>query len=241
MSSTHRGHTATLLADERILVVGGTSANTQLATADIYDPAVNNWTAAPNMSLARNGHTATLMKNGKVLVAGGQNYNEQAGYAKSCEIFDPQSDTWSAASNMADRRGYHRDVLLPNGDVMVISGYWVGTCERYNPANNTWSTTARMASSRFNFTANVLTDGKVVLTGGYDGGGAMASVEEYDPMQNSWLALPRLITGRSSHASVVLNDGKLMVIGGHGQNYLATAEHLVPPPLPQTITFNSIP
>ena len=70
MTTARYGHTATLLPDGRVLVVGGYNANS-LTSAELYNPALNSWSAAENLTVARNYHTATLLPNGRVLVAGG--------------------------------------------------------------------------------------------------------------------------------------------------------------------------
>ena len=60
-------HTATLLDDGTVLVIGGGST---LATAEIYDPATGTWSAAGNLGEGRVLHTATLLGDGRVLVTG---------------------------------------------------------------------------------------------------------------------------------------------------------------------------
>jgi hypothetical protein len=64
---------ATLLADGRVLVAGGSNATGASASAELYDPGTRTWSAAQKMGLARAGQTATLLPGGQVLVAGGQN------------------------------------------------------------------------------------------------------------------------------------------------------------------------
>src|SRR5690349_8632454 len=67
MSIARAGHTATLLPDGRVLVVGG---NYAITTSEIYDPLLNTWKTAGNLGTTRIGHTATLLSNGQVLVVG---------------------------------------------------------------------------------------------------------------------------------------------------------------------------
>src|SRR5882762_4985383 len=65
-------HTATLLADNRVLLVGGqTSWGVITNSAELYNPVNGTFTAAGNLSVARLGHTATLLADGRVLIAGG--------------------------------------------------------------------------------------------------------------------------------------------------------------------------
>jgi hypothetical protein len=76
------GWTATLLADGRVLVVGGfTGGNETRASAELYDPGTRTWTATASLGLARADHTATLLPDGSVLVAGGG--------TASAELYDP--------------------------------------------------------------------------------------------------------------------------------------------------------
>jgi hypothetical protein len=60
-------HTGTLLPDGRVLLAGGD----RLGEAILYDPSLNAFTPAANMSNYRRGHTATLLPDGTVLIAGG--------------------------------------------------------------------------------------------------------------------------------------------------------------------------
>jgi hypothetical protein len=66
-----QGHSATLLRDGRVLVVGGMGEVGPEPTARIYDPAHDSWSAAWLPAIVRSGHTATLLPDGKVLVLGG--------------------------------------------------------------------------------------------------------------------------------------------------------------------------
>src|SRR5262249_7044591 len=74
LTTARFAQTATLLANGKVLVVGGTSdGTTALSSAELYDPGTNTWSAAGSLGTARDGHTATLLANGKVLVTGGRN------------------------------------------------------------------------------------------------------------------------------------------------------------------------
>jgi len=70
------GPTATLLNDGRVLLAGGWVRDqlyypyVSIDTAELYDPASGQFTAAGKMTMPRSSHTATLLSNGTVLLAG---------------------------------------------------------------------------------------------------------------------------------------------------------------------------
>ncbi len=71
LATARHSQTATLLPSGKLLVAGGASDSSYLASAELYDPASGTWTATGSLVTARYDHTATLLPNGKVLVAGG--------------------------------------------------------------------------------------------------------------------------------------------------------------------------
>jgi WD40 repeat protein len=90
MAEGRTGHTATLLPDGTVLVVGGlSSSDGTLASAERYDPGSGTWTATGSMAEGRTGHTATLLPDGTVLVAGGLSSSGSA--LASAELYDPRS------------------------------------------------------------------------------------------------------------------------------------------------------
>ena len=87
------GHTATLLADGRVLVAGGWLNEHQVhRTAELFDPTPGLWTAAADMLWTRADHAAVLLPDGDVLVMGGE--LSLAGIP-FVECYDPATDTWT--------------------------------------------------------------------------------------------------------------------------------------------------
>ena len=82
-------HTATLLADGRVMLAGGTdtgAANTT-DTVEIYDPRRNTWTFACKLTGPRYAHNATLLADGvRILISGGTKLNSPL---FSAEIYTP--------------------------------------------------------------------------------------------------------------------------------------------------------
>ena len=98
MAGTRTNHTATLLQNGKVLVVGG-SGVTALASAELYDPATATWSATASMATARFYHTATLLSNGKVLVAAGSN----GAYQSSAELLRSGHGDLVGRGNLVER------------------------------------------------------------------------------------------------------------------------------------------
>ena len=134
-------HTATLLADGRVLLAGGRGnayGENPLSSAELYDPASSTWTAVGRLNWSRESHTATLLRNGKVLVAGG--IGDCRGHS-SAELFDPTDGTWTPTGYMSNERWHHTATLLPDGKVLVAGGGYDASSELYDPATGEWTAT----------------------------------------------------------------------------------------------------
>ena len=114
-------HTATLLNNGSLLVVGGFDANGKaIASAEIWDPALKVWLDAPPLKIARYGHSATLLDDGRVMIAGGIGAHGQA--IGSVEIRDPATGAWSPGRPLLLPLYGHAATLLTDGDVLIAGG-----------------------------------------------------------------------------------------------------------------------
>jgi N-acetylneuraminic acid mutarotase len=227
-------HTATLLANGKVLVVGGrrevvgSRTYVTTGTADLYDPATGLWSATGSLNTPRSDHIAVRLNNGKVLVAGGAGEWTSTPYLRtvltSAEIYDPDTGTWSASGNLNLPRRDHLATLLTDGRVLVTGGSDIGslnfggalnTAELYDPATGAWKPTGTMNSPRILHTATLLPGGGVLVVGGIKtAGGFSQSAELYDPATGSWTATDDLITPRVFHTATLLHNGKVLVTGG---------------------------
>jgi hypothetical protein len=102
----------------------------QMATAEVYDPVARTFTPVGNMTKGRSGHTATLLPDGRVLIAGGDAAIPWVGKGApitspipgSAELYDAATQTFAATASMVTGRTSHNAILLPNRKVLIAGG-----------------------------------------------------------------------------------------------------------------------
>jgi hypothetical protein len=226
MTLGRSGHTATLLKNGKVLIVGGwTGRDASRRTAEIYDPPTGTFTPTGNLAVERSGNTATLLPDGKVLVIGGVDRSENS--LGSAEIYDPETGSFSLTGAMSEPRGQHTATILKNGKVLVAGGgsgdYPSQTvyrsAELYDPATGKFTPTGQMTEYRHKHAAILLPSGKVLVAGGSDNRdwhGEYSSAEIYDPVSGTFRPTGAMSTSRFKmpEAVVLLNNGKVLIAGG---------------------------
>ena len=238
MSVPRANHTATLLADGRILVTGGlNSFGRGVAGAEIYNPATNSWSTAGRMREARYHHTATLLPNRRVLVAGGHQLTGEGSTValSSAELYDPATNSWLPAPRMRVPRDNHTATSLPGGRVLVTGGGtrtagFVRGAESYDWAANRWSGAGRLHEPRAFHAAALLPGGSVVAVGGFDDCGALAGAEVFSPRAGRWRRTRSLRTPRGQLSATAFPDGQVIAAGGStiGGSILSNSDLFVP-------------
>jgi hypothetical protein len=226
MTTTREDHTATLLADGRVLIAGGNDAGAHgVASAELYDPKTGKFTPTGSMTRARGFHTATLLSDGRVLIVGGDfgTSSFDGPFIASAEIYDPKTGKFTATGSMTHGRAWHTATLLADGRVLIAGGEEARTdltsAELYDPKTGKFTPTGSMADGRIYHTATLLADGRVLVAGGgsdYTNLRFLASAEIYDPKTAKFTPTGSMADARTYQAATLLADVRVLVTGGYG-------------------------
>ncbi len=124
MSVARYADAAALLPDGRVLAAGGWSLTTatdpSLASAEIYDPASNAWSATGSMTDARGSLAMAALPDGRVLAVAGVDPTYQV--LASTEVYDSILGTWQATGRLPVALERPAMQVLPDGRVLVAGG-----------------------------------------------------------------------------------------------------------------------
>ena len=216
MLEPRSGHTATLLADGKVLIVGGMRRNQDFyRSAELYDPATGKFQATGEMSIGRVGQIAVLLRSGRVLIAGGWIGH---GCTDEAELYDPATGKFMVIARMTGKRGRPSATLLRDGNVLlaggeVVDNESVASAEVFDSRTLTFHATGSMHHARISHTATLLSDGRVLVAGGY-AGAVSSSAEVYDPKTGAFTETGDLNVARCKHTAGLLPDGRVLIAGG---------------------------
>lgn len=208
MTEPSDGHTATLLENGKVLIVGAQFAN-------LYDPASGQFTPTAGQPLyvdawqggGRFLHAAIRLHDGKVLIVGGGNIfagldlqpDLPAPYTIYAELYDPAADAFTQTGSMVTERYDFQPVLLSDGRVLIAGGQ--GCC-----------------------VAIPLAGGGMMLSDS-----TLASAEIYDPTTGTFELIgdpdnPARLNAPRGQANVApLADGRFLFAGGLAYELSPTA------------------
>ena len=121
MSTQRSGHSATVMLDGRVLIVGGNNGSADLASAEIFDPVTGTIAAvASSLTTPRQGHLAFLLPNNNtVLIVGGTSAGAPLA---SAEVFTPWLGTFAATGSLSTARSFSAGSPMKQDGLLVVAG-----------------------------------------------------------------------------------------------------------------------
>lgn len=197
------GHSATLMADGRVLVTGGKIGpylgRRFATTAEIFDPAAGTWSAASPLLAPRTNHAAVGLADGRVLVVGGYDANN---IAKTAELYDPACDKWTSMTAGNQLYSSPSLALLADGRALALTysayptevksgtelrGSILG--DMFDPAKGTWAAIVAAEDAGESDIRIQLVDNKLERCAGVIIGFSQSRPVQchvYDPATNRW-------------------------------------------------------
>ncbi|MBI2932299.1 MAG: protein kinase [Planctomycetes bacterium] len=236
MSSGRAYHSAVLLADGRVLVIGGATTTTfytadgvisgvsgATASCDLYVASTNSFAPADKMKSFRKWFGAIRLEDNTVLVAGG--LLKQAAATEACEIYtaDSGAGRWRPAAPLTGPRGMMALVGLPDGRVVRVAGNagsgGATDCEIFSEGK--WFSAAQTPEMRDCFSLSTdLIDRRegIIIQAGGNCNGPTDKVHRYSSATGTWTGPrqgePSMRMKREFAVGVRIEDGKMLVVGG---------------------------
>lgn len=233
-------HTATLLSDGRVLVIGGEAHGSSgisgaLASAEIYDPATRTFTPAGNLQVPRLGHCAVELPDGTVVVLGGWTLvNGNGTVISQVEAWNPATMTFTVLGSTLSPHPGGQAFLRQDGRIQMVGGYDSSAgvtsdtyrTEIFDPASGNSRYDFALTDVEDNATLIPLDASHFMLLGGENGLGgwhqldtaALYATDGSLPNPSAGGRLPYPFT---AGAGVNLPGGKVVVAGG--QSYAVPA------------------
>jgi hypothetical protein len=214
-------HTATLLADGRVLITGGSIQAPQFGTmptntAEIYDPATGSFSPITPMIYDHACQQALLLNSGQVLVVGGSDANSAG--AGLPELFNPRTASFSPAGSFsvptANTCAGAVATVLTDGKVLLVSEG--GTGQIYDPTTQTFTPTAGGVGGGYNDglpMVTLLADGAVLVAGGYEDSGVIKVAFTFDETSGLFTRTGNMSTGYDASTATLLTDGSVLLAG----------------------------
>lgn len=203
LSPRRERHSATLLPDDHVLVVGGAPGSE--SPAELWDE--NAFRDVGKPRLERSGHLGLLRSDGRVIVVFGDNA------VRETDIWDPSSETWSTGERIPEYYGENLQVAPLGGDKYLVATSGGEHAKEWDIVSNSWrDVTTELRIPTFGRSA-LIGDGKMLI-------GAMV----YDVLGDKVAAADEPLETTQYRAA--LSDRRVLDIGYTGRTsiWLADAE-----------------
>ena len=211
-----------VLTNGDVLIAGGDGwdSSTQQftpaqATAEVWSPLNDTFTATGVMNVARQVFTVTTLPNGEALAVGGSAAQDSGSGSATAELYDPMTNGWTPTGSMAAGRLGQTATLLPDCRVLIVGDNAIAVTYDYVTGTFT-AAGSEGAIQRSYQTATLLADGEVLIAGGVDlGNTPLNTASVWDPATGTFTPTANNMSDAHSQGFAVrLSDGRVAVGGG---------------------------
>jgi N-acetylneuraminic acid mutarotase len=194
---TPRADLCANMVNDKIYLIGGkrysstTPFYNETNINEVYDPVNDSWSTKTPIPMPVQGY-ASAVANDKIYIMGGSLESlslENSRITGANQVYDPQTDRWSLASNLLNVDSYGAaaatEGFMAPARIYCIGGFSAGEfsqqAQAYYPANNSWSIVDSMPTPRAYLGVAVVKD-VLYAIGGFDGQNWLDVNEQYKPV-----------------------------------------------------------
>lgn len=197
MSQARVNHSAVRMPSGRVLAVGGRlwGALTDLATAELFDPATDTWSPAATATHPHADHDTALLPDGRAVIFDGD-----------LTAYDENTDQWSVLADLSN--GHTGPPIIPLADGrLLVAGGGTKLADIYDPIADQWTPAAPLLASRIYHKAVRLLSGHVLVVDH-----TIPYGEVYDPEHDTWTQVPNYPVVHGVTNPVLLPDGRALFV-----------------------------
>ena len=230
MHNSHQGHTATLLPNGKVLIVGDLYKRRK---AELYDPQIMRFEQIGNTKYDHYDGKAILLNDGKVLLLD-----------KSIEIYDPKTNKFFKKIKEFNKTRYNA-TLLKDGRVIIVGGIQEYKPKSkssnglesakeiyiYDPNKNKLILAGKMQEARQSPGIATLTNGTVLIVGGskkvipdktlegiFSYNNPTNTAEIFNPKTFKSIKIISMHISRQQPTLTLLHNGEVLILGGNQEN-----------------------
>lgn len=235
MAEARNGHTATLLADGSVLVVGGArEQRVDLSAVERFDPKSGRFELLSPLIVPRAQHVAVRLGDGSVVVLGGRTRAAGSGapvvsvsLAVSPVVLDaveqwlPATLTWHLLPPLTE--GRQRSAAVVVGGALVVIGGQTATSSTnlvegwtpWTPPTTSWRSWPSLSMGLAAHSATALPSGDVVVIGGEPSISVdTPRIQRWRHELGQWCVAGELRSSRKGHTATLVSGGRVLVVGG---------------------------
>ena len=183
-----------------ILVLAAMAAHCQL----------NTWVYKAHMLSSRSSFAAVTGADGRIYVFGGRPGTGPTAIS-AAEVYDPGTDSWSPIADLPEAMADEPAVLMPDGQIIIVSSSGSNNVYDYDPSTNSYSTLGKFDTSVMGRprAGALVPNGKVYFDGFFS-----QDIGTYDFSTNAWTATKNLQNIFLDRAAFLSVGDTSYVIGG---------------------------